>query len=49
VDLKTLDGGMMMYKRRLMRRKNTTNVYITIGVMKMYKNTKKSEETQRNL
>jgi hypothetical protein len=46
---KTLGGGMMMYKRRSVRRKNTINVYITIGVMKTYRITKKLEETQRKL
>jgi hypothetical protein len=49
VNLKTLDGGMMMYKRLSMRRKNITNVYITIGVMKTYRSTKKLKETQRKL
>jgi hypothetical protein len=49
VNLKTLGGGMMMYKRRSVRRKNATNVYITTGVMKTYKNTKNPEETQRKL
>jgi hypothetical protein len=49
VNLKTLGDGMMMYKRQSMRKKNATNVYITTGVMKMYKSTKKSEETQRKL
>jgi hypothetical protein len=45
VNLKTLDGGMMMYKRLSMRRKNVTNVYITTGVLKTYRSTKK---TRRN-
>jgi hypothetical protein len=49
VNLKILDGGMMMYKRLSMRKKNVTNVYITTGVMKTYRNTKKLEETQRKL
>jgi hypothetical protein len=49
VNLKTLGDGMMMYKRLLMRKKNVTNVYITIGVMKTYKSTKKLAETQRKL
>jgi hypothetical protein len=49
VNLKTIDGGMMMYKKRSVRKKNATNVYITTGVMKTYKNTKKPEETQRKL
>jgi hypothetical protein len=49
VNLKTFDGGMMMYKRLSMRRKNITNVYITIGVMKTYRSTKKLKETQRKL
>jgi hypothetical protein len=30
-------------------KKNVTNVYITTGVMKTYKSTKKLEETQRKL
>jgi hypothetical protein len=45
----TLGDEMMMYKRLSMRRKNVTNVYITTGVMKTYKSTKKLEETQRKL
>jgi hypothetical protein len=49
VNLKTLDGGMMMYKRLLMRRNNITYIYITTRVMKIYRSTKKLEETQRNL
>jgi hypothetical protein len=49
VNLKTLSGGMMMYKRLSMRRKNVTNVYITTGAMKTYRNTKKPEEMQRKL
>jgi hypothetical protein len=49
VNLKTLDGGMMKYKRLSMRRKNVTNVYITTRVMKTYRSTKKLEETQRKL
>jgi hypothetical protein len=49
VKLKTLGGGMMMYKKLKMRRKNVTNVYITTGVMKTYRSTKKLEETQRKL
>jgi hypothetical protein len=49
VNLKILDGGMIMYKRLSMRRKNVTNVYITTGVMKTYRSTKKLEETQRKL
>jgi hypothetical protein len=49
VNLKILDGGMMMYKRLSMRKKNVTNVYITTGVMKTYRSTKKLEETQRKL
>jgi hypothetical protein len=44
---KTLGGGIMMYKRRSVRRKNATNIYITTGVMKIYRSTKKLEETQR--
>jgi hypothetical protein len=40
---------MMMYKRLSMRRKNVTNVYITTGMMKTYRSTKKLEETQRKL
>jgi hypothetical protein len=47
VNLKILDGGMMMYIRLSMRRKNVTNVYITIGVMKTHRITKKLEETQK--
>jgi hypothetical protein len=49
IKLKTLGGGIMMYKRRSMRRKNAINVYITTRVMKTYKSTKKPEETQRKL
>jgi hypothetical protein len=49
VNLKTIGGGMMMYKRLSMRRKNVTNVYITTGVRKTYRSTKKLEETQRKL
>jgi hypothetical protein len=49
VNLKTLGGGMMMYKRRSVRRKNVTKVYITTRVMKTYRNTKKLEKTQRKL
>jgi hypothetical protein len=45
VNLKTICGGMMKYKRLSMRRKNVTNVYITIRVMKTYRSTKKLEET----
>jgi hypothetical protein len=37
VNLKTLGGGMMMYKKLTMRRKNVTNIYITTGVMKTYR------------
>jgi hypothetical protein len=48
VNLKTLSGGMMMYKRLLMRRKNVTNIYIKTGVMKTYGSTKKLEEMQKN-
>jgi hypothetical protein len=47
VNLKTLGGGMMKYKRLSMRRKNVTNVYITTRVMKTYRSTKKLEETQK--
>jgi hypothetical protein len=47
VNLKTLDGGMMMYKRLSMRRKNVTNVYITTRVMKTYRNTKKLEKNAK--
>jgi hypothetical protein len=49
VNLKILGGGMIMYKRLSMRRKNVTNVYITTGVMKTYRSTKKLEEMQRKL
>jgi hypothetical protein len=49
VNLKTLSGGMMMYKRLSMRRNNVTNVYITTKVMKTYRSAKKLEETQRKL
>jgi hypothetical protein len=45
VNLKTFGGGMMMYKRLSMRRKNVTNVYITTGVIK---NIQKYKETSRN-
>jgi hypothetical protein len=41
---KILGGGMMMYKRQSMKRKNATNVYITTGVMKTYRSTKKLEK-----
>jgi hypothetical protein len=34
LNLKTLGGGMMMYKRRSVRRKNATNIYITTRVVK---------------
>jgi hypothetical protein len=37
--------GMMIYKRLSMRKKIVTNVYITTGVMKTYRSTKKLEET----
>jgi hypothetical protein len=49
MNLKTLGGGMMMYKRRSVRRNNATNVYIITGVMKTYRSTKKPEEIQRKL
>jgi hypothetical protein len=49
VNLKTLGGEMMMYKKLSMRKKNVTNVYITTGVMKTYRSTKKLEEMQRKL
>jgi hypothetical protein len=49
VNLNTLGDGMMKYKRLSMRRKNVTNVYITTRVMKIYRSTKKLEETQRKL
>jgi hypothetical protein len=49
MNLKTLGGEMMMYKRQSVRRKNATNVYITTRVMKVYRSTKKSEETSRKL
>jgi hypothetical protein len=49
VNLKTLGGGMMKYKRLSMRRKNVTNVNITTRVIKTYRNTKKLEETQKKL
>jgi hypothetical protein len=49
MNLKILGGGMMIYKRRSMRRKNATNVYITTRVMKTYRSTKKLKETQRKL
>jgi hypothetical protein len=45
VNLNTLSGGMMMYKRLSMRRKNVINVYITTGVRKIYRSTKNLEET----
>jgi hypothetical protein len=47
VNLKTLSGGMMMYKRLSMRRKNVTNIYIKTGVMKTYRSTRKLEEMQK--
>jgi hypothetical protein len=49
VNLKTLGGGMMMYKRLSMRINDVTNVYITTGVMKTYRSAKKLEETQRKM
>jgi hypothetical protein len=49
MNLKTLDGGMMKYKRLSMRRKNVTNIYITTRVMKTYRSRKKLEETQTKL
>jgi hypothetical protein len=49
VNLKTLGGGMIMYKRLSMKRNNVTNIYITTGVMKTYRIIKKLEETQRKL
>jgi hypothetical protein len=49
VNLNILGGGMMMYKRRSMRKNNATNVYIITGVMKTYISTKKLEETQKKL
>jgi hypothetical protein len=45
VNLKTLGGRMMMYKRLSMRRKNVTNVHITTRVIKIYRSTNKLEET----
>jgi adenylosuccinate lyase len=44
VNLKILGGGMMMYKRQSMKRKNATNVYITTRVMKTYRSTKKTRK-----
>jgi hypothetical protein len=49
VNLKTLGDGMIMYKSLSMRRNNVTNVYITIGVMKTFRNTKKPAETQKKM
>jgi hypothetical protein len=49
VNIKTLGGGMIMYKRISMRKKNVINIYITTGVMKTYRSTKKLEEMQRKL
>jgi hypothetical protein len=49
VNLKTLGGGMMKYKRLSIRRKNVTNIYITTRVMKTYRSTKKLEETQKKV
>jgi hypothetical protein len=49
VNLKALSGGMMMYKNLSMKKMNVTNVYITTGVMKTYRSTKKLEEMQRKL
>jgi hypothetical protein len=40
---------MMMYKRRSVRRNNVINIYITTGVMKTYRSTKKPEEMQKKL
>jgi hypothetical protein len=48
VNLKILGGRMMMYKRRSVRRKNAINIYITTGVMKIYRSIKKLEETQKS-
>jgi hypothetical protein len=45
MNLKIISGGMMMYKRRSVRRKNATNVYTITRVMKTYK---KHKETRRN-
>jgi hypothetical protein len=39
---------MIMYKRLSMRRKNVTNVYITIRVMKTYRSTKKTVSKERD-
>jgi hypothetical protein len=48
VNLKALDGGMMTYKRRSVRRKNTINVYIITRVIKTYKNTKNKNKHKKN-
>jgi hypothetical protein len=49
MNLKTLGGEMMMYKRLSIRKKNVTNVYIITRVMKTYRIIKKLEETQKKL
>jgi hypothetical protein len=49
MNLETLVDGIMMYKRRSVRRNNATNVYITIKEIKTYKIRKKLEEIQRKL
>jgi hypothetical protein len=36
-------------QKAISEKKNTTNVYITIGVMKIYRSTRKLEEIQRKL
>jgi hypothetical protein len=49
VNLKILDGGTRMYKRRLMRKMNATNAYTITGMIKTYRSTKKSKEMQRKI
>jgi hypothetical protein len=44
-----LGDGIRMYKRQSMRKKNATNGYITIGVMKICRSTKKPKEMRRKL
>jgi hypothetical protein len=48
MNLKTLCDGMMMYKRRLVRKNDATKVYIITGVMKTYRSTKKLKKIQKN-
>jgi hypothetical protein len=38
----------MTYKRRLMRKNNATNIYITIRVMKIYRSIKNQKKHKEN-